>query len=125
MRSLENQIDSTRGPEQALRRLADIYLKEAQMSKYFEKYRDKGSGKENYWNFLRAKGKYSTENKKMGRSDKESREARAIDKVRAKFSADRKHRDKNWTRDDWDAYESYLDGNLEDLSSEEFFHNPW
>jgi hypothetical protein len=122
---LENEINSSKGPDSAIRRLADIYLKDAQMTKYFEKYRDKGSGRENYLDFLKAKGKYSTGNKKIGREDKEMREIRLVGEVEGKFLADKEFRKRFWKVDDWRAYEAFLRGSFGNLFSGDFFLNPW
>ncbi|CAG8723894.1 10256_t:CDS:1 [Funneliformis caledonium] len=52
------EIDSLSKPEQQLDRMRQYYSKSERLNNYFSKYRDKGSGSENYHNFLRAKGKY-------------------------------------------------------------------
>jgi hypothetical protein len=52
------EISNLERPEQQLNRMREYYSKAERLDNYFSKYRDKGSGGENYRAFLSAKGKY-------------------------------------------------------------------
>jgi hypothetical protein len=95
IKSLERRIDSVR-PAEGARGLANMYLKEAEMAKYFSKYRDKGSGLENYRAFLSARGKYFQGSRGNFKS-KGEREENAIKTLRKRVMAMGR---KQWNRDD-------------------------
>ena len=74
------EIEQLERPEQQLDRMRQYYSKAERLDNYFKKYRDKGSGGENYRNFLRAKGKY---NLRYGPYEKEEKVIASFEKTLA------------------------------------------
>jgi hypothetical protein len=64
------EISDLERPEQQLNRMREYYSKSERLDNYFSKYRDKGSGGENYRAFLSARGKYHLRYDPYGKEEK-------------------------------------------------------
>ena len=122
LETFEKEIRKT-SSERGLERLRDYHLRNQKLNNYFNKYRDKGSGGENYRNFLRAKGHYDS-GKRGNYGDKKEREEKIIKTFEDKVKYASKEQRRYWNRKDYEIYEAVRDYRI-DLTSEGYFRERW
>lgn len=116
------EVEYSKHPGQQVNKMREFYTKGTRLNNYFSHYRDKGTGRENYYNFLRAQKQYEW---KHNPQEKEGKVITSFENII--FNPPRTGRKGGynpWNREDWMVYEAVISNRL-DYSWQGFLTQKW